>query len=230
MVWENKEKGLQIFISDGRIQCDGLSEKNLGDLGNNTEEEELNIINQLLSRANLTGTSVKKSISNMTEGYDYYDTEVMLNGIPTGGLSQYHYQGSAGFGLKPEDCYFKIPIPLQVKEKETVTMLSMEEIMKSVEQYVKEGKIVCQAEGENAHIEYAQGSGTKKVNDLGQEYRKTAMEAKTPCTDILVYIGNPAANPYANTSPLQTAPFYEGNEVGGTDQNPFGPKPGFGAK
>ena len=76
---------------------------------------------------------------------------------------------------------------------------------------VKEGKIVCQAEGENAHIEYAQGSGTKKVNDLGQEYRKTAME-------------------YANTSPLQTAPFYEGNEVGGTDQNPFGPKPGFGAK
>ena len=24
---------------------------------------------------------------------------------------------------------------------------------------VKEGKIVCQAEGENAHIEYAQGSG-----------------------------------------------------------------------
>ena len=51
MVWENKEKGLQIFISDGRIQCDGLSEKNLGDLGNNTEEEELNIINQLLSRA-----------------------------------------------------------------------------------------------------------------------------------------------------------------------------------
>ena len=28
---------------------------------------------------------------------------------------------------------------------------------------VKEGKIVCQAEGENAHIEYAQGSGTKKV-------------------------------------------------------------------
>ena len=65
---------------------------------------------------------------------------------------------------------------------------------------------------------------------VGQEYRKTAMEAKTPCTDILVYIGNPAANPYANTSPLQTAPFYEGNEVGGTDQNPFGPKPGFGAK
>lgn len=77
----------------------------------------------------------------MTEGYDYYDIEVLLNGIPAGGLSQYHYQGSTGFGLKPEDCYFKIPIPLQVKEKETVTMLPMEEIMKSVEQYVKEGKI-----------------------------------------------------------------------------------------
>lgn len=94
---------------------------------------------------------------------------------------------------------------------------------------VKEGKIVCQAEGEGARIEDAQGN-KKGVNDLGQEYRKTAMEAKTPCTDILVYIGNPAANPYANTSPLQTAPFYEGNEVGGTSQNPFGPKPGFGAK
>ena len=141
MVWENKEKGLQIFISDGRIQCDGLSEKNLGDLGNNTEEEELNIINQLLSRANLTGTSVKKSISNMTEGYDYYDTEILLNGIPAGGLSQHGYLGKAGFGPEPGDCYFNIPFPLQVKEEEAVTLLSMEEIMKSVEQYVKEGKI-----------------------------------------------------------------------------------------
>ena len=140
-VWENKEKGLQIFISDGRIQCDGLSEKNLGDLGNNTEEEELNIINQLLSRANLTGTSVKKSISNMTEGYDYYDTEILLNGIPAGGLSQHGYLGKAGFGPEPGDCYFNIPSPLQVKEEEAVTLLSMEEIMKSVEQYVKEGKI-----------------------------------------------------------------------------------------
>ena len=141
MVWENKEKGLQIFISDGRIQCDGLSEKNLGDLGNNTEEEKLNIINQLLSRANLTGTSVKKSISNMTEGYDYYDTEILLNGIPAGGLSQHGYLGKAGFGPEPGDCYFNIPSPLQVKEEEAVTLLSMEEIMKSVEQYVKEGKI-----------------------------------------------------------------------------------------
>lgn len=50
--WENKEKGLQLFISDGRIQCDGLSEKDLGALENNTEGE-LNIINQLLSKANL---------------------------------------------------------------------------------------------------------------------------------------------------------------------------------
>ena len=140
-VWENKEKGLQLFISDGMIECDGLSEKNLGFLGENTEDEKLNIINQLFSKADLSGTSVRKPISDMTEGYDYYDTEVLLNGIPAGGLSQYHYQGSTGFGLKPEDCYFKIPIPLQVKEKETVTMLPMEEIMKSVEQYVKEGKI-----------------------------------------------------------------------------------------
>ena len=123
------------------IECDGLSEKDLGFLGENTEDEKLNIINQLFSKADLAGTSVRKSISDMTEGYDYYDTEVMLNGIPAGGLSQYHYQGSTGFGLNPEDCYFKIPIPLQVKEKETVTMLPMEEIMKSVEQYVKEGKI-----------------------------------------------------------------------------------------
>ena len=140
-VWENKEKGLQLFISDGMIECDGLSEKDLGFLGENTEDEKLNIINQLFSKADLSGTSVRKPISDMTEGYDYYDTEVMLNGIPAGGLSQYRYQGSTGFGLKPEDCYFKIPIPLQVKEKETVTMLPMEEIMKSVEQYVKEGKI-----------------------------------------------------------------------------------------
>ncbi|MFR3284867.1 MAG: hypothetical protein ACLTR6_11470, partial [Clostridium fessum] len=53
------------------------------------------------------------------------------------------------------------------------------------------------------------------------------MEAKTPCTDILVYIGNPAANPYANTSPLQTAPFYEGNEVGETSSESIWSKVGF---
>lgn len=29
---------------------------------------------------------VRKSISNMTEGYDYYDTEILLNGIPVGGF------------------------------------------------------------------------------------------------------------------------------------------------
>ena len=60
------------------IECDGLSEKDLGFLGENTEDEKLNIINQLFSKADLAGTSVRKSISNMTEGYDYYDTEVML--------------------------------------------------------------------------------------------------------------------------------------------------------
>ena len=43
---------------------------------------------------------VRKSISNMTEGYDYYDTEILLNGIPVGGLSQHGYLGTAGFGLR----------------------------------------------------------------------------------------------------------------------------------
>lgn len=140
-VWENKEKGLLLYVSDGMIQCDGLSEKDLGPLEKNMKDEELNIINQLLSRANLTGTSVGKSISNMEEGYDYYDMEILLNGVSVGGLSQHYYQGSAGFGPEPEDCYFNIPIPLQVKEEEAVTMLPMEEILKSVEQYVKDGKI-----------------------------------------------------------------------------------------
>ena len=141
MVWENKEKGLQLFVSDGMIQCYGLSEKDLGSLGKNTEDEELNIINQLFSRANLTRTSARKSISDMEEGYDYYNTEILLNGVSVGGLSQHYYQGSAGFGPELEDCYFNIPIPLQVKEKEAVTMLPMEEIMKSVEEYVKDGEI-----------------------------------------------------------------------------------------
>ena len=76
----------------------------------------------------------------MTEGYDYYDTEILLNGIPAGGLSSmviWEKQALAWAG----DCYFNIPSPLQVKEEEAVTLLSMEEIMKSVGQYVKEGKI-----------------------------------------------------------------------------------------
>ena len=142
MVWENKEKGLQVFISDGKIQCDGLSEKDLGALGNNTEVKELNIINQLLSKANLTGTSVKKSISNMTEGYDYYDTEILLNGIQAGGLSQHGYLGKAGFGPEPGRLLFQHTDSASGERgRNSVTMLPMEEIMKSVEQYVKEGKI-----------------------------------------------------------------------------------------
>ena len=67
--------------------------KDLGSLGKSTEDEELNIINQLLSRANLTGTSVRKSISDMEVGYDYYDTEILLNGVLVGGLSQHYYRG-----------------------------------------------------------------------------------------------------------------------------------------
>ena len=42
---------------------------------------------------------VRKSISNMTDGYDYYDTEILLNGIPVGGLSQHGYLETAGFKL-----------------------------------------------------------------------------------------------------------------------------------
>ncbi|WP_370792713.1 hypothetical protein [Blautia sp.] len=77
----------------------------------------------------------------MEVGYDYYDTEILLNGVLVGGLSQHYYRGNTGFGPELEDCYFNMPIPLQVKEEESVTMLPMEEILKSVEQYVKDGKI-----------------------------------------------------------------------------------------
>ena len=45
---------------------------------------------------------VRKSISNMTEGYDYYDTEILLNGIPVGGLSS---QTIA-------DCDYTVKIPM----------------------------------------------------------------------------------------------------------------------
>ena len=44
-VWENKEKGLQLFISDGMIECDGLSEKDLEDL-----KESYNIIIEQVSK------------------------------------------------------------------------------------------------------------------------------------------------------------------------------------
>ena len=67
---EKEEKGLQLFISDGMIECDGLSEKDLGFLGENTEDEKLNIINQLFSKADLSGTSVRKPISDMTADWE----------------------------------------------------------------------------------------------------------------------------------------------------------------
>lgn len=89
---------------------------------------------------------------------------------------------------------------------------------------VQKGEIVETAYGENTRIQDAQGN-IKQVNTLGQEYHQIAEEAKTPCPDILIYIGNPAVN--ANTAPVQTAPFYEENgKLGGTERNPFGPKPG----
>ena len=63
-VWENKrKKDCSYFISDGMIECDGLSEKDLGFLGENTEDEKLNIINQLFSKADLSGTSVRNQLA-----------------------------------------------------------------------------------------------------------------------------------------------------------------------
>ena len=52
MVWENKRKRTAViyFGWDDR-ECDGLSEKDLGFLGENTEDEKLNSINQLFSKA-----------------------------------------------------------------------------------------------------------------------------------------------------------------------------------
>ena len=59
---ENKEKGLQLFISDGMIECDGLSEKDLGFLGENTEDEKLNNYKSTcFPKLDLSGTSVKKT-------------------------------------------------------------------------------------------------------------------------------------------------------------------------
>lgn len=51
-----------------------------------------------------------------------------------------------------------------MKEKETVTMLPMEEIMKSVEQYVKEGKSDF----------YGRGHDGEKQNQSRFQLRKSA--------------------------------------------------------
>lgn len=70
---------------------------------------------------------------------------------------------------------------------------------------------------------------TKTVNNWGQEYRKIAMDGKK-CHKILIYVGNPEKDlgkDGKNSSPIQTAPFYVDDEVGGTSSNPFGPNPGF---
>lgn len=93
---------------------------------------------------------------------------------------------------------------------------------------VDKGKIVSKAVGENVSIEYNDKGDKKQVNQLGQDYRKIAEECKEKCSKILVFVGNPDAREDAKgTSPIQTAPFYNGNKVGGTANNPFGPKPGW---
>ena len=79
-------------------------------------------------------------ISDSTEESTQETTDSENPSDATGANEKYDPE-TAGFGPAPEDCYFNIPIPLQLKVEETVTMLPMEEIMKSVEQYVKEGKI-----------------------------------------------------------------------------------------
>ena len=93
---------------------------------------------------------------------------------------------------------------------------------------VDKGKIVSKAVGENVSIEYNDKGDKKQVNQLGQDYRKIAEECKEKCSKILVFVGNPDAREDAKgTSPIQTDPFYNGNNVGGTVNNPFGPKPGW---
>ena len=126
---------IEKYRKEGKMQAEDTGVEPISDSTEESTQETTS------SESSLDSTEVRKSISHMTEGYDYYDTEILLNGIPVGGLSQHGYLGNAGFGPAPEDCYFNIPIPLQLKVEETVTMLPMEEIMKSVEQYVKEGKI-----------------------------------------------------------------------------------------
>lgn len=94
----------------------------------------------------------------------------------------------------------------------------------------EKGEILWEAEGENTKITYNKKGEQKRVNDVGQDYRKIALNDEK-CPQIIVFVGNPDARADAKgTAPIQTAPFYEGNKVGGTNQNPFGPLPGWGAK
>lgn len=72
--------------------------------------------------------------------------------------------------------------------------------------------------------------GWHNGNFWGKKYRWEAKEGMA--RKIIVYIGNPAVDIKNNgklSSPIQTAPYYEGNEVGGEDdwnKNPFGPAHG----
>lgn len=72
-------------------------------------------------------------------------------------------------------------------------------------------------------------TGEQTVNNWGKVYRAYVENGKI-CPKILVYVGNPDgdAGPNGkNSAPIQTAPFFEGDKVGGTSNNPFGPAPGY---
>lgn len=99
---------------------------------------------------------------------------------------------------------------------------------------VKTGSIEKELTGNNvtyADADYS-AKGSLTVNEWGRFYRGIAKDAKETCPKILVYLGNPAMDSGSknkDSAPIQTAPYYIDNQVGGGDAgnaNPFGPVAG----
>lgn len=70
-------------------------------------------------------------------------------------------------------------------------------------------------------------TGRKTANGWGRVCRGTAKKGEI-CPVIMVYVGNPSVDTIDH-APIQTAPFYDGDKVGGGDSassNPYGPAQG----
>lgn len=148
--------------------------------------------NEILEKAGLEGiTELNPKFVGMLENVNYYMTQFSLEGIPVAQWSQRFYNGSMQLE-HGELVSYTIPTPFQVKTREEASLLSLEEIMVSINAYMQAGKIMLPQENNlvtEINLEYyidetAQGTVYRPVWNFQVE----SWTEEIPGPDVLFYI------------------------------------------
>lgn len=136
--WQYGDKHIYLSWEKERINFDiSDTEEGLEQMTDSGKQEET--VQKFLDKFGLSGTILKNALFTR-DGRDFYDVQMMIDGVSVAELSQVWYRGYVQF----DDGWFSgffLPQKLVVQEKEAAELLSMDAIMESVDAYVKEGEI-----------------------------------------------------------------------------------------